>query len=131
MASLRPARKICDVRIVIQLRSQVSMLGTPVMENSSDSRQVTNISCFGCMGSCGNVAVTPLVPPRSSGACLLPLAPIAAFMAELFAARLRYTSMSLLFHLGASWVAGFLPFGVAALNIYTLLARATNVIENP
>jgi hypothetical protein len=100
MASLRPARKICDVRIVIQLRSQVSMLGTPVMENSSDSRQVTNISCFGCMGSCGNVAVTPLVPPRSSGACLLPLAPIAAFMAELFAARLRYTSMSLPFHLG-------------------------------
>ena len=58
-------------------------------------------------------------------------APIAAFMAELFAARLRYTSMSLPFHLGAGWVAGFLPFGVVALNIYTLLARATNVIENP
>jgi hypothetical protein len=44
--------------------------------------------------------------------------PIAAFMAELFAARLRYTSMSLPFHLGAGWVAGFHPFGVAALNIY-------------
>ncbi|WP_210268988.1 MULTISPECIES: MFS transporter [Bradyrhizobium] len=45
-------------------------------------------------------------------------APIAAFMAELFPARLRYTSMSLPFHLGAGWIGGFLPFGVAALNIY-------------
>ncbi|MDA9491878.1 MFS transporter [Bradyrhizobium sp. CCBAU 11361] len=45
-------------------------------------------------------------------------APIAAFMAELFPARHRYTSMSLPFHLGAGWIGGFLPFGVAALNIY-------------
>lgn len=43
---------------------------------------------------------------------------IAAFMAELFPSRLRYTSMSLPFHLGAGWVGGLLPFGVAALSIY-------------
>ncbi|MHC6152856.1 MFS transporter [Bradyrhizobium elkanii] len=45
-------------------------------------------------------------------------APIAAFMAELFPARLRYTSMSLPFHLGAGWIGGFLPFSVAAMNIH-------------
>ena len=45
-------------------------------------------------------------------------APIAAFMAELFPAQVRYTSMSLPFHLGAGWIGGFLPFSVAALNIY-------------
>jgi hypothetical protein len=36
-------------------------------------------------------------------------APIAALMAELFPARLRYTSTSLPFHLGAGWIGRFLP----------------------
>jgi hypothetical protein len=36
-------------------------------------------------------------------------APIAALMAELFPARLRYTSTSLPIHLGAGWIGRFLP----------------------
>ena len=36
-------------------------------------------------------------------------APGAAFLVELFPARIRYTSMSLPYHLGTGWVGGFLP----------------------
>lgn len=36
-------------------------------------------------------------------------APIAAWLVELFPARIRYTSMSLPYHLGNGWFGGFLP----------------------
>ncbi|AQH01449.1 MFS transporter [Burkholderia sp. KK1] len=35
--------------------------------------------------------------------------PIGAFMVELFPARIRYTSMSLPYHIGIGWFGGFLP----------------------
>jgi hypothetical protein len=49
--------------------------------------------------------------------------PIAAFLVELFPARIRYTSMSLPYHIGNGWFGGMLPFTAAALaaaqgNIY-------------
>jgi MFS family permease len=43
--------------------------------------------------------------------------PMAAFMVELFPARIRYTSLSLPFHLGAGWVGGMLSFVVSAMNV--------------
>ncbi|SPD67189.1 Sugar transporter (plasmid) [Cupriavidus taiwanensis] len=43
--------------------------------------------------------------------------PMAAFMVELFPARVRYTSLSLPFHLGAGWVGGMLSFVVTAMNV--------------
>ncbi len=36
-------------------------------------------------------------------------APAAAFLVELFAARVRYTSFSFPYHLGVGWIGGFLP----------------------
>ena len=36
-------------------------------------------------------------------------APLAALMVELFPARIRYTSMSVPYHIGAGWIGGFLP----------------------
>lgn len=42
--------------------------------------------------------------------------PAAAFMVELFPADLRYTSLSLPFHIGAGWFGGMLPLVVAGLN---------------
>jgi MFS family permease len=69
------------------------------------------------LASANLVALTSLVLILNLYLAIV-FAPIAAFMAELFPARLRYTSMSLPFHLGAGWIGGFLPFGVAALNIY-------------
>ena len=50
--------------------------------------------------------------------------PIAAWLIELFPARIRYTSMSLPYHIGNGWFGGFLPaisFALVALsgNIYS------------
>src|SRR5262249_47557397 len=49
--------------------------------------------------------------------------PIAAWLIELFPARIRYTSMSLPYHIGNGWFGGFLPaisFALVAMpgNIY-------------
>ncbi|HTS80553.1 MAG TPA: MFS transporter [Myxococcaceae bacterium] len=50
-------------------------------------------------------------------------APIAAFLVELFPTRIRYTSMSLPYHIGNGWFGGMLPLTATALvaangNIY-------------
>ncbi|MBV8343081.1 MAG: MFS transporter [Gammaproteobacteria bacterium] len=45
--------------------------------------------------------------------------PMAAWLAELFPARVRYTSMSVPYHIGAGWFGGFLPavaFAVVAIT---------------
>ena len=49
--------------------------------------------------------------------------PIAAFLVEYFAARIRYTSLSIPYHIGNGWFGGFLPLIAASLfaatgNIY-------------
>jgi hypothetical protein len=49
--------------------------------------------------------------------------PIAAWLVELFPARIRYTSMSLPYHIGNGWFGGFLPTTAFAMvaatgNIY-------------
>lgn len=45
--------------------------------------------------------------------------PMAAFMVELFPARIRYTSLSFPFHVGSGWVGGMLSFVVTAMNVYS------------
>ena len=50
--------------------------------------------------------------------------PIAAMLAELFPSRIRYTAMSLPYHIGIGWFGGFLPaasFAISAAtgNIYS------------
>jgi MFS family permease len=65
--------------------------------------------------------------------------PIAAMLVELFPARIRYTSMSLPYHIGNGWFGGFLPtiaFAIVAAtgNIYSglwypvIVALATVVV---
>ena len=41
--------------------------------------------------------------------------PIAAYLVELFPARIRYTSMSLPYHLGNGWFGGMLPLLATAM----------------
>jgi hypothetical protein len=66
-------------------------------------------------------------------------APIAAMLVELFPTRIRYTSMSLPYHIGNGWFGGFLPttsFAIVAAtgDIYSglwypiVIAAATLVI---
>ena len=50
--------------------------------------------------------------------------PIAAMLVELFPSRIRYTSMSLPYHIGNGWFGGFLPTTIFAIvaatgNIYS------------
>jgi hypothetical protein len=45
--------------------------------------------------------------------------PIAAWLVELFPPRIRYTSMSLPYHIGNGWFGGFLPTVSFALVAYT------------
>jgi hypothetical protein len=45
--------------------------------------------------------------------------PAPAFLVELFPTRIRYTSMSLPYHIGNGWFGGFLPLIAASLVVYT------------
>jgi len=44
--------------------------------------------------------------------------PMAAFMVEMFPAKIRSTSLSLPYNLGVGILGGFLPFAASALTIY-------------
>lgn len=50
--------------------------------------------------------------------------PIAAFLVELFPAKIRYTSMSLPYHIGNGWFGGFTP--LIAASIVAWAATSTN-----
>ena len=50
--------------------------------------------------------------------------PIAAFLVELFPTKIRYTSMSLPYHLGNGWFGGFLPLIATAVTT-SAWAKAT------
>ncbi len=45
--------------------------------------------------------------------------PIAACLVELFPTRIRYTSMSLPYHIGNGWFGGFLPLIAASIVVFT------------
>jgi hypothetical protein len=45
--------------------------------------------------------------------------PIAAFLVELFSTHIRYTSMSLPYHIGNGWFGGFLPLIAASIVVFT------------
>ncbi len=50
--------------------------------------------------------------------------PIAAFLVELFPTNIRYTSMSLPYHLGNGWFGGFLPLIATALTTSVIAKQA-------
>ena len=50
--------------------------------------------------------------------------PIAAFLVELFPTRIRYTSMSLPYHIGNGWFGGMLPLLATAM---VACERATSI----
>jgi MFS family permease len=50
--------------------------------------------------------------------------PIAAFLVELFPTKIRYTSMSLPYHLGNGWFGGFLPLIATALTASSMAKEA-------
>ena len=51
--------------------------------------------------------------------------PIAAFLVESFPARIRYTSMSLPYHVGNGWFGGFLPLIARVMVAIALINPGT------
>ncbi len=62
-----------------------------------------------------HVAIVLLLTLQMVYVCMV-YGPIAAFLVELFPTRIRYTSMSLPYHLGNGWFGGFLPLIATAVT---------------
>jgi MFS family permease len=90
---------------------------------------LTYLPIFMAMKQCSNPDGLPKADPAQLNAvamvALLALqmvyvcmvyGPIAAFLVELFPTKIRYTSMSLPYHLGNGWFGGFLPLIATALT---------------
>jgi MFS family permease len=67
------------------------------------------------LSSSGYFAMVALLTLQMMFVCMV-YGPIAAFLVELFPTRIRYTSMSLPYHLGNGWFGGFLPLIATALT---------------
>ena len=52
--------------------------------------------------------------------------PIAALLVELFPTRIRYTSMSLPYHIGNGWFGGFLP-----TTAFAMVAATRQYLRRP
>jgi MFS family permease len=63
----------------------------------------------------GFVALVGLLLVQMVYVCMV-YGPIAAFLVELFPTRIRYTSMSVPYHLGNGWFGGFLPLIATAVT---------------
>src|SRR5439155_16920440 len=68
--------------------------------------------------STGNIALIALLGWLLVVYVTMVYAPIAAYLAELFATRVRYTSMSFPYHIGNGWFGGFVPY-IALFMILT------------
>ncbi|MEZ4311722.1 MAG: MFS transporter [Polyangiaceae bacterium] len=62
-----------------------------------------------------HVAIVFLLTIQMMYVCMV-YGPIAAFLVELFPTKIRYTSMSLPYHLGNGWFGGFLPLIATAVT---------------
>jgi MFS family permease len=62
-----------------------------------------------------HVAMVLLLALQMVYVCMV-YGPIAAFLVELFPTKIRYTSMSLPYHLGNGWLGGFLPLIATAVT---------------
>ncbi len=78
---------------------------------------------FSLPGQVNHVALVALLVVQMVYVCMV-YGPIAAFLVELFPTKIRYTSMSLPYHLGNGWFGGFLPLiALAVTTSATVKAR--------
>jgi len=52
--------------------------------------------------------------------------PLAAALVELFPTRVRYTALSLPYHIGTGWIGGFVPF-----SAFAIVAAVGNIYAGP
>jgi MFS family permease len=90
---------------------------TKRLANPTMAARVTSLSTSAAAGLVGLLFVQIFFVAMVYG-------PIAAYLVELFPTSIRYTSMSLPYHLGNGWFGGFLPLIATALTT-SAWARAT------
>jgi MFS family permease len=88
---------------------------------------VTYIPIYMAMSACASplrpVPMVLLLALQMVYVCLV-YGPIAAFLVELFPTHIRYTSMSLPYHIGNGWFGGFLPLIATAVTTSAWAQRA-------
>ena len=94
-----------------QLKAALKAAGYP---DSADPARINVLGLFGVL-MVFTIAATALYGPQASA------------LVEMFPTRVRYTAMSLPYHVGTGWVGGFVPFSAFAIvaatgNIYAGLA---------
>lgn len=94
-----------------QLKAALTAAGYP---DSADPARINVLGLFGVL-MVFTIAATALYGPQASA------------LVEMFPTRVRYTAMSLPYHVGTGWVGGFVPFSAFAIvaatgNIYAGLA---------
>ena len=102
------ALKAARAEVDSQIRAALSANGYPA---AADPARTNLVAVFGIL-MIFVVAATALYGP------------MAATLVELFPTRVRYTAMSLPYHIGTGWVGGFVPFSAFAIvtatgNIYS------------
>lgn len=109
-----------DEKLVVKI-GDISLIGF----NESQYRDALKAKGYVAKADAGQISIVKLISLISLLMIFVAMVygPIAAFFVEAFPARIRYTSLSLSYHLGAGWFGGFAPFISTALamesgNIY-------------
>jgi hypothetical protein len=126
----RSAVQIGDVFVVAEPRVQPELLSAAQYKQMQDEATAPIKAALADAGYPAKADMSALNYPMVIFLCWLLViyvtmvyGPIAAWLVELFPARIRYTSMSLPYHIGNGWFCGFLPvtsFAIVAAtgNIY-------------
>jgi MFS family permease len=98
----------------------VTRIGATVLTGFDESAYKKALERSGFKGAAGNVNVAGSIAVVVWLLALVGMVygPMAAFMVEMFPAKIRTTSLSLPYHLGVGILGGFLPFVASALVIY-------------
>jgi len=98
----------------------VTRIGQTRLTGFDESTYKKTLEGSGFKGTAGNVNVVGAIAVVVWLMALVGMVygPMAAFMVEMFPARIRTTSLSLPYHLGVGILGGFLPFLASALVIY-------------
>ena len=95
----KPQAKALKVKVEGQIRTALAAAGYPA---KADPNRIN------FPGLCGVLLIFVIAATALFG-------PIAACLVELFPTRIRYTAMSLPYHIGTGWIGGFVPFTAFAI----------------
>ena len=103
----------------VEGKSVVTTIGTTQIEGWDEKKVTATLKELGYQGSADkskiNYGMTLLILVIMVIYVTMVYGPIAAFLVELFPTRIRYTSMSLPYHIGNGWFGGMLPLTATAM----------------